>query len=83
MIPVEKMRITDLIQKTTDEIPSPYDSMQFAVSNIRPDDDPQQYFYDFNTANDQHQRKRGFQNKRDFQQKRLRLPETDPGTQRI
>lgn len=82
MMPVEKMRITDLIEKTTDEIPSPYDSMQFSVNNInRTDEAAQQFFYDMNAPNGrQNERNRGFNQKnKDFQPKRPRMMETDPG----
>lgn len=72
------MRLTDVIQKTTDEIPSPYDSMQFTVTNTnRMAEDAQQYFYDISSG-DGNQRKRGNNRNKDFQ-KRPRVMETDPG----
>ncbi|XP_052873010.1 CWF19-like protein 1 homolog [Anopheles cruzii] len=60
--PVEKMRILELIQKTTDEIPSPYQGLTFfeesdskAARDAQPDN---QYFYDMNTYDDRrHKRK--------------------------
>ena len=34
MIPIEKMRLMDLIQKTTDEIPSPFEAIHSEISGF-------------------------------------------------
>uniref|UniRef100_A0A182WLG0 Cwf19-like C-terminal domain-containing protein n=1 Tax=Anopheles minimus TaxID=112268 RepID=A0A182WLG0_9DIPT len=60
--PVEKMRVLELIQKTTDEIPSPYSDLslladtQDARNGAEKKDD--QYFYDMNTYDDNRRNKR-------------------------
>lgn len=78
---VDKMRLTDLIQKTTNEIPCPYDSMQFSISGLKTAasaTESQQYFYDFNTSDDRMHKKRGkFNHDNSGQQKRSRLPNFD------
>lgn len=80
---VDKMRLTDLIQKTTNEIPCPYDSMQFSTPGLKSAinaTESQQYFYDFNTAADRSHKKRGkFNHDNSGQQKRPRLPNFDQG----
>ncbi|XP_031622103.1 CWF19-like protein 1 homolog [Contarinia nasturtii] len=75
---VDKMRVTDLIQKTTNEIPCPYDSMKFTIEGVKTEGSAQgnQYFYDFNNTDD-HQRKRQRYNQHDHQQKRPRQPNFD------
>lgn len=81
---VEKMRLTDLIQKTTNEIPCPYDTMKFSVGGIQAAKaaEGNQYFYDFNSSDDQQYRKRGKFNNHgghQQQQKRPRMPNIDQG----
>lgn len=81
---VDKMRLTDLIQKTTNEIPCPYDSMQFSTLGLKTAANPsesQQYFYDFNTSDDRMHKKRGKFNQHDNsgQHKKPRLPNFDQG----
>lgn len=81
---VEKMRLTDLIQKTTNEIPCPYDTMKFSVAGIQvanAANDGNQFFYDFNATDDQQYRKRGKFNNQGGQQqhKRQRMPNIDQG----
>ncbi|XP_055380214.1 CWF19-like protein 1 homolog [Condylostylus longicornis] len=48
LVPVEKMRITDLLQKTTDEIPFPFSVVDFSKyrRQQKKNDDNTQYFYD-------------------------------------
>lgn len=58
------MRLTDLIQKTTNEIPCPYDSMNFLQNqddnkNGGSEQGGKQFFYDMNTYNDNDGRHRG------------------------
>lgn len=81
---VDKMRLTDLIQKTTNETPCPYDTMQFSTAGLKNATNAtenQQYFYDFNTSdNRMHHKKRGkFNQDNSGQQKRPRLPNFDQG----
>lgn len=80
---VDKMRLTDLIQKTTNEIPCPYDAMQFSapgLKNAAIAGENQQYFYDFNTADDRMHKKRGkFNQDHSNQHKKPRLPNFDQG----
>lgn len=78
---VDKMRLTDLIQKTTNEIPCPYDSMQFSILGVQTTAkvaEQQQFFYDFSVENDgMPSKKRGKfneDNSNNKQQKRSRLP---------
>lgn len=84
---VDKMRVTDLIQKTTDEIPCPYDSMKFSIGGAKLVDSEQgnQYFYDFNEQGQHQHRKRGgkFNQGGDHQQKRPRQPNFDQGTDKF
>lgn len=84
MIPVDKMRLTDIIQKTTNEIPSPYDSMTFSFSNsFKNEAQAQQYFYDVNSSNEnRYQNKRGRYQNDGFKQKRPRQQNTDQGTKK-
>lgn len=81
---VDKMRVTDLIQKTTNEIPCPYDSMKFAIGGVKTVDSAQgnQYFYDFDSQGDHQHRKRGKfnQGQGGHQHKRPRQPDFDQGT---
>lgn len=84
---VDKMRLTDLIQKTTNEIPCPYDSMKFSIDGIKAAKTAEgsQYFYDFNTADDHQHRRRGkFNNQggQGHQQKRPRQPNFDQGKEK-
>lgn len=80
---VDKMRLTDLIQKTTNEIPCPYDSLKFSIGGNIVVADPSggnQFFYDFNTNDDHRNRKRGKFNQDGGQhQKRPRQPDFDQG----
>lgn len=79
---VDKMRLTDLIQKTTNEIPCPYDSMKFSIGGVKTVQAEQgnQYFYDFNATDEHQYRKRGKFNKDGGpQQKRPRQPNFDQG----
>lgn len=79
---VDKMRITDLVQKTTNEIPCPYDSMTFSISGNKNanSDQSNQYFYDFNATDEHQYRKRGkFNQGGNHQQKRPRQPNFDQG----
>uniref|UniRef100_A0A182LU95 Cwf19-like C-terminal domain-containing protein n=1 Tax=Anopheles culicifacies TaxID=139723 RepID=A0A182LU95_9DIPT len=60
--PVEKMRVLELIQKTTDEIPSPYADLSL-LSDIQDsrnagEQKDDQYFYDMNTYDDNRRNKR-------------------------
>lgn len=61
LTPVDKMRLTDLIEKTTTEIRCPYDGMQFSVqSQVDNSGAPgNQFFYDFSSQNENAHRKRG------------------------
>lgn len=82
MIPVDKMRLTDIIQKTTNEIPSPYNSMTFPFGNNFKNEgqQAQQYFYDVNSSNEnRYQNKRGRFPNDGFKQKRPRQQNTDQG----
>lgn len=78
---VDKMRLTDLIQKTTNEIPCPYDSMKFSIGGIPATnkDAGGQFFYDFNASDEHQHRKRGKFNKDGGFQKKPRLPNFDQG----
>lgn len=80
---VDKMRLTDLIQKTTNEIPCPYDAMQFTAPGLKTAagaNGNQQYFYDFDTSNDRMHNKRGkFNHDNSGQHKKPRLPNFDQG----
>lgn len=81
---VDKMRVTDLIQKTTNEVPCPYDSMKFSISGVKLADSAQgnQYFYDIDAPGEHQHRKRGkFNQDGGHQQKRPRQPNFDQGTQ--
>lgn len=72
LLPVEKMKMMDLLQKTTDETECPYLSIKFDVEKGRPANQSHngnQYFYDMHSQGDQDMRKRRhkddeFQNKR-------------------
>lgn len=83
VVPVDKMRVTDLIQKTTNEIPCPYDSMNLLNANPRTvnnDQGSNQFFYDMNSfpGEDGRKRKGGF-NQNDRGQKRPKQPAFDQG----
>lgn len=82
---VDKMRLTDLIQKTTNEIPCPYDSMKFSIGGVQAvtNTDNSQYFYDFNAQDGQNYRGKRSKFNQDgggqHQQKRSRQPNFDQG----
>lgn len=80
---VDKMRLTDLIQKTTNEIPCPYDSMKFSIGGVQAvsNTDNSQYFYDFNAQDGQnyHGKRSKFNQGGNGQQKRPRQPNFDQG----
>lgn len=76
------MRVTDLIQRTTNEIPCPYDTMKFSMGGVKTAESAQgnQYFYDFNSTDENQHRKRGKYNQHgNNQQKRPRQPDFDQG----
>ncbi|XP_037043320.1 CWF19-like protein 1 homolog [Bradysia coprophila] len=51
--PVDKMRLMDLIQKTTDETPCPYDSINLMKDVVsKSENNSAQFFYDTNSFND-------------------------------
>ncbi|XP_063698565.1 CWF19-like protein 1 homolog [Culicoides brevitarsis] len=59
--PVEKMRVIDLLQKTTDETECPYLKLQFNVetsSGINKNQEQNQFFYDMNDPQDFHGKRR-------------------------
>lgn len=78
--PVDKMKVMDLIQKTTDEAASPYEGMSFV--NIAPKrlvQDSNQYFYDMNSyGGDSRGRKRGGDHNQHHHNKRPPRPDFDP-----
>lgn len=80
---VDKMRLTDLIQKTTNEVPCPYDAMKFTAPGLKTAANAngnQQYFYDFDTSGGQMHKKRGkFNQDNSGQHKKPRLPNFDQG----
>lgn len=79
---VDKMRVTDLIQKTTNEIPCPYDSMKFSIGGVKlaSSEQSNQYFYDFESSGEHQHRKRGkFNQDGGHQLKRPRQPNFDQG----
>lgn len=82
LTPVDKMRLSDLIQKTTNEVPCPYDSMGLSHGNRQQSGDGKgsgQYFYDMNPNEDRRRNKRdGFGND-DGRQKRPRQQVFDQG----
>uniref|UniRef100_A0A182WWW8 Cwf19-like C-terminal domain-containing protein n=1 Tax=Anopheles quadriannulatus TaxID=34691 RepID=A0A182WWW8_ANOQN len=59
--PVEKMRVLELIQKTTDEIPSPYQNLSLLTESGTTNTEEKrddQYFYDMSTPDDNRRNKR-------------------------
>lgn len=84
LTPVDKMRLSDLIQKTTNEVPCPYDSMGLFHANRQQSGDGKgdgQYFYDMNAfpnANRGRNKREGFGND-DGRQKRPRQQVFDQG----
>lgn len=83
ILPVDKMRVTDLIQKTTNEVPCPYDTMNLLVDNKRSTtDSSEQYFYDMNSFAPGEGGRRGKRSglgHDNRQQKRPRQPNFDQG----
>lgn len=85
IVPVDKMRVTDLIQKTTNEVPCPYDAMnllgaqQKLASN---DQGSAQFFYDMNSFPGEDGRKRRGFNQDERGQKRPRPQQFDQGLHR-
>lgn len=84
MLPVDKMRLTDLIQKTTNEIPCPYDIMNFLQNaneqsgNV--DQSGKQFFYDMNTYDNNDGRHKGKRHGgRDNQANKRHRPMFDQG----
>lgn len=75
--PVEKMKMIDLIQKTTDETESPYQSLDFTgILPRRMTSESNQYFYDMNSFGGD-RRKRGHTDQQQRQNKRPPRPEFD------
>uniref|UniRef100_U5EW12 CWF19-like protein 1 n=1 Tax=Corethrella appendiculata TaxID=1370023 RepID=U5EW12_9DIPT len=71
IVPVEKMRLIELIQKTTNELPSPYTQINYSerkglASNRELTSSNDQYFYDMNSY-DNNRKRRHNNNKRDSQ----------------
>ncbi|XP_050296016.1 CWF19-like protein 1 homolog isoform X2 [Anthonomus grandis grandis] len=63
--PLDKMKIAELIQKTTDETPCPFDLREleaklFKDGAKRKSSQPNQYFYDMNASMDDHNKKQKF-----------------------
>ncbi|ETN67113.1 CWF19L1 protein [Anopheles darlingi] len=59
--PVEKMRVLELIQKTTDEVPSPYQGLSFfdeGDGKAQHEKGDNQYFYDMNSYDDRRNKRR-------------------------
>lgn len=79
LTPVDKMRLTDLIEKTTTEIPCPYDSVQLPIKSAVGAAKDNQYFYDFNQSDDNNHRKRG-RNDGGQKAKQPRFQNIDQGT---
>lgn len=81
LTPVDKMRLTELIEKTTHEIPCPYDKIQLPIQNKFGESNAQdnQYFYDFNQQNDHSNRKRGKFGAGGQRQKQARFQNIDQG----
>lgn len=83
VVPVDKMRVTDLIQKTTNEIPCPYDSMNLLSRDQQTKTDPtdrnSQFFYDMGSfpGEEGRGRKRGGLGHNDNKQKRPKQPQFD------
>lgn len=78
------MRLTDLIQKTTNEIPCPYDSMNFLENDSgkkdTTDQPGKQFFYDMNAYEDNDGRHRGKRHgQHDHQAKKRYKPNFDQG----
>lgn len=58
--PVDKMRVMDLIQKTTNEIASPFSNIDFSMYKGKQDTESgKQYFYDLNKRDDRPRKRRG------------------------
>lgn len=83
LTPVDKMRLSDLIQKTTNEVPCPYDLMGFSRGNRQQADGKGggQYFYDMNAfpGEDRRRHKRDGFGRDDGRQKRPRVQVFDQG----
>lgn len=79
LAPVEKMRMIDLIQKTTDEVESPYNAINFSNFKLKGQSaQSNQYFYDINSFGGEEGRKRGNRNQfHNGQQKRPRPQSID------
>ncbi|XP_037953190.1 CWF19-like protein 1 homolog, partial [Teleopsis dalmanni] len=60
MTPVDKMRVMELIQKTTNETKCPYLGIDFADYKISNENsDKRQYFYDMQAGNEEDRKRRG------------------------
>lgn len=57
--PVDQMRLTNLIEKTTTEIPCPYDNIPLPIQSAVGGAKDNQYFYDINQSDENNHRKRG------------------------
>uniref|UniRef100_A0A336LI81 CSON014441 protein n=1 Tax=Culicoides sonorensis TaxID=179676 RepID=A0A336LI81_CULSO len=70
--PVEKMRVIDLIQKTTDEIECPYLKIEFNVElqQKSQQQEQSQFFYDMNSPDPNQTRRRHHQGGREFHEKK-------------
>lgn len=79
LTPVDKMRLTDLIEKTTTEIPCPYDTIQLPIQTAVGAAKGNQYFYDFNQSDENNHRKRG-RNDGGQKGKQARFQNIDQGT---
>lgn len=79
LTPNDKMRLTDLIEKTTTEIPCPYDNIQLPIQSAVGAAKGNQYFYDFNQSDENNHRKRG-RNDGGQRAKQARFQNIDQGT---
>lgn len=64
--PVSTMRLTDLIQKTTDEVENPYLKIDFSKNYDLADN--KQYFYNMDGGNEKRGKRDDFQNRKKFKQ---------------
>lgn len=79
LTPVDKMRLTDLIEKTTTEISCPYDNVQLPIQSAVGAEKGNQFFYDFNQSEENSHRKRG-RNDGGQRAKQARFQNIDQGT---
>lgn len=79
LTPVEKMRVTDLIQRTTNDVACPFEKINYSsiLSKSEKAASSKQFFYDMDGRDDNQRRRKGERGDRDDKRPRIQHIESD------